>query len=246
MPLNCYFYIKQPLFKGKLYLLPVTLGTQHYNHVLPLDVLNTIKSLRHFIVEDIRSARRFLRLIDPTFPIDDSTFLVINEHSSENDFAAGIEILERGNDTGIMSEAGVPCVADPGSPLISLAHRHAIRVVPLTGPSSILLALMASGFNGQQFTFHGYIPVKKGERAVAIRKLEKDASLGYTQVFIETPYRNNQLLKEILEVCNNETRLCLAVNVTADDEFIETLSIGDWKKRHYEPGKRPAIFLLGR
>lgn len=231
--------------KGTLYLVPVTLGTKKYTHVLPADVINTITRLRHFIVEDIRSSRRFLRLIDKSFPIDDSIFYILNEHTNTTILGTYLKDLESGIDIGLMSEAGVPCIADPGSPLIRLAHKKSIRVVPLTGPSSILLALMASGLNGQNFSFHGYIPIRKEERIRTIKKLEKNAAYGSSQLLIEAPYRNQKLLHDILHSCSPETFLCIAADVSMDTEFIKTDSIGKWRKNIPDINKRPCIFILG-
>lgn len=231
--------------KGKLYLLPVTLGTSNYRHVIPDEVLTIIRSLRHFVVEDVRSARRYLRLIDPTFPIDDSVFQLLNEHSQEKEIELLIGSVTSGNDTGIMSEAGLPGIADPGSPLVMLAHRNGIEVKPLTGPSSIFLAIMASGLNGQNFTFHGYLPIKPGERSDTLKRLEKSASAGYAQVFIETPYRNQKLFEDILSICRKDTRLCLAVDLTAPTEYIRTLTVGEWANANPSLNKRPAVFIIG-
>lgn len=237
--------MQKKIVKGTLYLVPVTLGTEKYTHVLPADVISTVSRLRHFIVEDIRSARRFLRLIDRSFPIDDSVFYILNEHTNTSILGTYLAELDTGTDIGLMSEAGVPCIADPGSPLISLAHKKSIRVVPLTGPSSILLALMASGLNGQNFSFHGYIPIKKEERARAIKKLEKKAGDGSSQLLIEAPYRNQRLLDDILENCRPETLLCIAADVSMESEYIKTDSIGNWKKNIPDINRRPCIFILG-
>jgi len=231
--------------KGKLYLLPVTLGTKAFRHVIPDEVIKIICGLRHFIVEDIRSARRYLRLLDPSFPIDDSEFQVLNEHSSPGEISKLIDTVINGNDAGIMSEAGLPGIADPGSPLVMIAHRSGIEVKPLTGPSSIFLAIMASGLNGQSFTFNGYLPVKGPERTNSIRQLEKDASRGISQIFIETPYRNQKLFEEIIATCRPETRLCIAVDITAPSEYIKTLTIKEWANSTPDLSKRPAVFIIG-
>lgn len=231
--------------KGTLYLVPVTLGTEKYKHVLPADVISKIISLRHFIVEDIRSARRFLRLIDKTFPIDDCEFYILNEHTNNSIIGSYLNMLDDGTDAGLMSEAGVPCVADPGSPLIRLAHDKSIRIVPLTGPSSIILALMASGLNGQNFSFKGYIPIKKEDRSRAIRELEHEARNGSSQIIIEAPYRNQKLLEEILATCKPETLLCIVVDISMDSELIKTQNVRNWKKKIPDINKRPAIFIIG-
>jgi 16S rRNA (cytidine1402-2'-O)-methyltransferase len=231
--------------KGTLYLVPVTLGTEKYKHVLPADVISTIIRLRHFIVEDLRSARRFLRLIDKTFPIDDCEFYILNEHTNNSIIGSYLNKLDDGTDAGLMSEAGVPCVADPGSPLIRIAHEKSIRIVPLTGPSSIILALMASGLNGQNFSFKGYIPIKKEDRSRAIKELEHEARKGSSQIIIEAPYRNQKLLEEILATCKPETYLCIAVDISMDSEFIRTQNVRTWQKNIPQINKRPAIFIIG-
>lgn len=233
--------------KGSIYLIPVTLGTEKYTHVLPADVISVITRLRHFIVEDIRSARRFLRKIDRTFPIDDCEFYILNEHTNSTILGTYLTEPDSGKDIGLMSEAGVPCIADPGSPLVSLAHKKSIRIVPLTGPSSIFLALMASGLNGQNFCFRGYIPIKKDERNRALRKLEKEAyESGASQIFIEAPYRNQNLLEDILLSCKPETYLCVAVDISMESEYIRTNTIRNWKKNIPEINKRPTIFIIGQ
>lgn len=231
--------------KGSLYLLPVTLGTENYKHVIPEEVLTVIRNLRYFVVEDIRSARRFLRMIDPQFPIDDTEFRLLNEHTAGEEVEELLDTLLNGNDTGLMSEAGVPGIADPGSPLVKLAHQNSIAVKPLTGPSSIFLALMASGLNGQNFTFNGYLPVKGNERTSAIRELERQARTGVSQIFIETPYRNQKMLEELVANCSGETSLCIAVDITGPSEFIRTKTIQEWAGSLPSINKRPAVFILG-
>lgn len=232
--------------KGSLYLIPVTLGTEKYDHVIPVDVISMVTRLRHFIVEDIRSARRFLRLIDKNFPIDESEFFILNEHTDIKIIDSYFAAIESGYDAGLMSEAGMPCIADPGSPLVRMAHKKSIRVIPLTGPSSIILALIASGMNGQNFTFSGYIPIKKAERLNAIKKLENEAIRGVSQIIIEAPYRNQKLLEDILAICKPETHLCIAVDISMESEHIKTDMIEGWKGNIPSINKRPAIFILGR
>lgn len=232
--------------RGTLYMIPVTLGSALYQEVLPEGLLSIAKRLRSFIVEDIRSARRFLRLVDPSFPIDDTEFMILNEHSTQEEIEPLIKPLLSGRDTGILSEAGVPGVADPGSRVVALAHRNKIVVKPLTGPSSILLALMASGMNGQSFTFHGYLPVKPGERQKSLKDIEREAATGASQLFIETPYRNQKLLEEILKQCNDNTRLCIAADLTLETEYVATRSISEWRDDLPDINKRPAVFIIGR
>lgn len=232
--------------RGTLYMIPVTLGSESYREVLPDGLLSVAKRLRSFIVEDIRSARRFLRLIDPSFPIDDTEFMILNEHTTQEEIPALIEPLLLGRDTGVLSEAGVPGVADPGSRIVALAHSCKIVVKPLTGPSSILLALMASGMNGQNFIFHGYLPVKPGERQKALHDIERQAATGRSQLFIETPYRNQKLVEEIVKQCNDDTYLCIATNLTLETEYVVTRSIGEWRGNLPDINKQPTVFIIGR
>lgn len=229
---------------GKIFLIPVTLGDKDYCKVIPEKVLALTRSLRLFVVEDIRSARRYLRLIDKEFPIDQTVFHELNEHTNESEIGQYLEPVLRGSDMGIMSEAGLPGIADPGSKLISIAHRKKIRVIPLTGPSSILLAIISSGLNGQSFTFNGYLPVKPADRASRLRELEKKSRDGYAQIFMETPYRNQRMLESILEVCSNETMLCIAIDITLPDENIRTMKISEWKKNRPSINDRLVVFII--
>lgn len=231
--------------KGTIYLIPVTLGDENFTHVIPLGVIDVIKRLRYFVVEEIRTARRYLRMIDKHFPIDESTFYVLNEHTNSNeDLSPLIKIALDGNDMGIMSEAGLPCIADPGSLMVKVAQNKGVRVQPLCGPSSIILALIASGFNGQHFTFNGYLPVDRNERASKLRELEKKANMGITQIFMETPYRNQRMLDSILNTCKNTTMLCVATDITLPTEDIRTLSIAEWKTHTPDIKDRPTIFVI--
>lgn len=230
--------------QGKIYLLPVTLGNEDYHRVIPGYVLEITRGLRVFAVENPRSSRRYLRLIDKNFPIDDSIFLELGKHSPDDVIDLCIEHALRGSDIGVMSEAGLPGVADPGASLVMSAHRHNIRVVPLAGPSSIILALIASGLNGQNFTFNGYLPVRPAEKAARLRELERKAREGYAQVFMETPYRNQKMLESILQSCNNNTNLCIAADITLPCESIRTMTIGDWKKNIPSINDRLVIFVL--
>jgi len=215
---------------GRIYLLPVTLGSEDYSKVIPEKVINLTKQLRYFIVEDIRSARRYLRLIDRQFPIDDSVFFELNEHTGSNDISHYLEPVLGGNDIGLMSEAGLPGIADPGALIVAMAHKKGITVTPLSGPSSIILALISSGLNGQNFTFNGYLPVKPAERSAKLKELERRASEGCAQIFMETPYRNQKMLETVITVCNENTRLCIASDITLDSETIRTMSIAEWKR----------------
>jgi 16S rRNA (cytidine1402-2'-O)-methyltransferase len=215
---------------GRIYLIPVTLGGNDFLKVIPEKVIDLTRQLRFFIVEDIRSARRFLRLIDKQFPIDDTIFYELNEHTVESDIEHYLEPVKQGSDIGLLSEAGLPGIADPGAMIIALAHRKRITVTPLSGPSSIILALIASGLNGQNFTFNGYLPVKPAERSSRLRELEKKAGEGFAQIFMETPYRNQKMLESILTTCHNDTLLCIAIDITLPGESIRTMRISDWKR----------------
>lgn len=229
---------------GILFLIPNTLGENAPDEVIPQKVIETAKRLRHFIVEDVRTVRRYLRRIDRTFPIDDSQFFELNQHTDRSKIEPYIKPLLDGNDMGIISEAGCPAVADPGADIVALAHRKGIRVVPLVGPSSILLAQMASGFNGQSFAFVGYLPIEAAERQKRLRKLEHRAKEeNQTQLFIETPYRNMKLFDELTATLRGDTRLCIACDITLESEYIETRTIGEWKqKKPQDLNKRPTIF----
>lgn len=211
-------------------MIPVTLGGSKYSEVIPDFVASITRKLRVFIVEDLRSARRFLKTLDKEFPINECSFLEMNEHTPDRQISEFLEPLLEGNDAGIMSEAGMPGIADPGAKLIALAHLKNIKVVPLVGPSSIILALAASGLNGQNFSFNGYLPVKQTERAIKIKELERRSASGFSQIFMETPYRNQKLLEAIVQICNNHTMLCIAADLTLPSEEIRTLPISEWKK----------------
>ena len=230
---------------GTLYLIPVTLGNSPVHHVIPAYVLELLDRLDHFIVEDLRSARRYLKKAGVEKAIDDLSFYLLNEHTEDQDMEELLLLLTTGNDTGMLSEAGVPAVADPGSGLVALAHRHNIRVVPLAGPSSILMALMAAGMNGQSFRFHGYLPVKKPQRLNSLRRIEKTSlDTGETQIFMETPYRNMNLLEDIVGTCRDNTLLCIAADISLATEFIKTKTVREWKGQLPDIHKRPAVFLL--
>ncbi|TAL75032.1 MAG: SAM-dependent methyltransferase [Bacteroidetes bacterium] len=229
---------------GTIFLIPVTLGGTDFSKVIPEKVITLTKNLRFFIVEDIRSARRFLRLIDKNFPIDDTIFFELNEHTGETDIAHFLEPVLNGSDTGIMSEAGLPGIADPGSRIIAMAHKKKITVTPLSGPSSIILALISSGFNGQNFTFNGYLPVKQPERSAKLRELEKNCDSGYSQIFMETPYRNQKMFESIIEICHNDTELCIASDITLPSESIRTAKISEWKRNIPSLNDKLVIFVL--
>ncbi|MEP7265542.1 MAG: SAM-dependent methyltransferase, partial [Bacteroidota bacterium] len=201
--------------KGSLYIIPVLLGGDNVADLIPQGTLNTIRPLKHFIVENSKSARQFLKLAEITTPQQDLIIQEIDKHSDSIPYEKYIKPALEGNDIGLLSEAGVPAVADPGAGFVLAAHRAGIKVVPLTGPSSLLLALMSSGLNGQSFCFHGYLPVQRDERILKLRQLEKEAQYKkQTQLFIETPYRNNQLVKDIIETLSDTTKLCIACNIS--------------------------------
>jgi 16S rRNA (cytidine1402-2'-O)-methyltransferase len=231
--------------KGKLYLIPSLLTEGQPGSVIPEGTLEVVRRLSFFIVEEIRTARRFLIKAGITKTIDELTFLIFNEHSGEMNLKEFLACTGEGQDIGLLSEAGVPCVADPGSQIVATAHQMGIRVIPLTGPSSILLALMASGFNGQNFCFSGYLPADKERRIKRIREVERVMrEKDQTQIFIETPYRNLQLFDSLVTVCQESTLLCIATDVTGENEFIATKPVGAWRKIKPDINKRPTIFLL--
>jgi len=230
--------------KGRIWLIPVTLGGDNYEDVIPGKALEVTRGLRYFIVEDLRSARRFLRLIDRHFPIDESVFHELNEHTHEADTLHFLDPIFNGHDIGLMSEAGLPGIADPGAKIVAEAHRRRITVIPLSGPSSIIMALIASGMNGQNFTFNGYLPVKPSERTAKLRELEKKAHEGFSQIFMETPYRNQAMLESILAVCDQNSLLCIAADITLPSESIITMKISEWKREIPELKNRPVIFVL--
>lgn len=231
---------------GTLYLLPVTLGDDQLTRALPADVIGLAQRLDTFVVENEKTARRFLGLIKTIKPVRELEMLLLNEHTDDKALPALLGALLAGKDVGLMSEAGCPGIADPGAKLAELAHRKGIRVVPLVGPSSILLGLMASGFNGQRFTFLGYLPSDKAERIKALKALEQTSQrLGETQIFIETPYRNQHMLEDILSHCLSQTRLCIASNVSLEQELIISRPIAEWRKSTLpDLHKQPTVFLL--
>lgn len=230
---------------GRLFLLPVTLGGGEPAAVLPQEVLQRARALEYFVAENAKSARAFLKQVGTAKPLQQLHIAELNEHTAEGVIAELAAPLLAGHDLGVMSEAGCPGVADPGARLVRYAHQHFIQVKPLVGPSSILLALMASGLNGQRFAFHGYLPVADAERERAVRDLEKQSrQLGQTQIFIETPYRNQKLLHSLLGTCAGGTRLCIAADLTLEREEIRTRTVAAWKKSPPQLDRRPALFLL--
>lgn len=232
--------------KGTLYLIPCTLGDTPAAQVLPQHVIDIARHLQHFVVEQPKTARQFLSALKPEQPIQSLHFASLNEHTASKDLAELLTPLLAGHDVGIISEAGCPGIADPGADLVNLAHRNGIRVVPLVGPSSILLALMASGLNGQCFAFHGYLPIDEADRKKAIAALEAEsAKRKQTQMFIETPYRNEKMFAALLAHCRPQTLLCVATDITLPEEQIRTRTIAQWKSVPMpQLNKRPSLFLL--
>ena len=228
-----------------LYLLPVTLGDTAIEKVLPSYNREIIVNIKHFIVEDVRSARRFLKKVDADICIDELTFYPLNKHTSAEDISGYLKPLLAGQSMGVISEAGCPAVADPGADVVAIAQRKNLKVVPLVGPSSIILSVMGSGFNGQSFAFHGYLPIEPGERVKRIKQLEQRIySENQTQLFIETPYRNHKMVDDLLQNCRPQTKLCIAANLTCEGEYIKTRAISEWKGKVPDLSKIPCIFLL--
>lgn len=231
--------------RGKLYLIPSPLGDNDPAEVIPAPVLESLQGFRTFVVEEVRTARRYLSRAGLKGHIGELEFFELNEHTDQATIEGYIRLFDNGNNVALISEAGLPAVADPGAQLVVLAHRHGIEVVPAVGPSSLMLALMASGLNGQSFAFCGYIPAKTDERRSRLRTLEKvSGQLKQTQIIIETPYRNDSLFADILAVCGASTRICIAANITMPDAYIKTMKVAEWKKKGLVIGKRPCVFLL--
>lgn len=228
-----------------LYLLPVTLGETPIEQVLPAYNKEIILGIKHFIVEDVRSARRFLKKVERNINIDELTFYPLNKHTSPEDISGYLKPLMEGHPMGVISEAGCPAVADPGADVVAIAQRKNLKVVPLVGPSSIILSVMGSGFNGQSFAFHGYLPIEPNERIKRIKALEQRVySENQTQLFIETPYRNLKMMEDILKNCRPQTKLCVAANITCEGEFIKTKTVKEWQGKLPDINKIPCIFLI--
>ncbi|MFT3850499.1 MAG: SAM-dependent methyltransferase [Propionivibrio sp.] len=232
--------------KGRLFLIPVTLGETATKSVLPDGVIECARQLQYFVAENAKSARAFLKSLPPLIPLQQIHISELNEHTSPEELAVLLSPLLLGNDIGLVSEAGCPAVADPGSNLVALAHESGITVIPMVGPSSILLALMASGLSGQNFAFHGYLPAKSDQRDKKIRELEKHSRLEKrTQIFIETPYRNRQMFESLTGSCSADTRICIATDLTLGSQRIETRTCCEWRKQELPAiDRRPTIFLL--
>ena len=231
--------------QGKLILIPNLIGDENFKNVLTEKIIQTIKETNFFIVENIRTARRYIKKIVPEKSIDKITFFAYGKHNSFNIQEDFLQNILLGNDIGIISEAGVPAVADPGSKIVEYAHKFNIKVTPLVGASSILLALMSSGMNGQNFAFNGYLPIEKKDQIKKIKYLESICKkTNQTQIFMETPYRNNKLFNTIINVCHGNTKLCIASNITQNNESIITKEIREWKTIKINIDKQPTIFLI--
>ncbi len=228
-----------------LYLIPVTLGDTNLTNVLPAYNKEVVLSIKHFIVEDVRSARRFLKKVDREINIDSLQFYPLNKHTSKEDISGYLDPLIKGESIGVISEAGCPAVADPGADVVAIAQRRNLKIVPLVGPSSIIMSVMGSGFNGQSFAFNGYLPVDQNERIKRLKALEQRVyNEDQTQLFIETPYRNNKMAEDIVNNCRPSTKLCIAANITCDNEYIRTKSIKEWQGKLPDLSKIPCIFLI--
>lgn len=231
-----------------LYLIPVELGETPQQRVLPSYNRDIIVGLRHFIVEEVRSARRFLKRVDRDIDIDALTFYPMGKHADNALFERYLKPLEAGESMGVISEAGCPAVADPGADIVAIAQRKGLKVVPLVGPSSMIMAVMASGLNGQSFAFNGYLPIDPADRIKRLKQLEERAwREQQTQLFIETPYRNHKLFETLCQALRPQTRLCIAAGITTDDEWICTRTVADWRRQRLtDLSKTPAIFLFGK
>jgi 16S rRNA (cytidine1402-2'-O)-methyltransferase len=232
-------------FLGKLYLIPTTLGEMNHEDVLPQTIKRSIDFIDYYVVENEKTARKFIKQVHPEKKQPELKLFLLNKHTETKEHLDFIKPLLEGKNVGLMSEAGCPGVADPGAVIVKLAHEKGIQVVPLVGPSSILLAIMASGMNGQSFTFNGYLPIDKSEKKQAIKGLEKlSFDKNQSQLFIETPYRNNKLLEDILQTLQPSTLLCIACDITLPTEYIKTLSVSSWKKQKVDLHNRPTIFII--
>lgn len=234
--------------EAALYLIPVTLGATPYETVLPTYNREVILQIHHFIVEEERSARRFLKMVDASIDIDQLCFYPMGKHADGNSFHTYLQPLMKGVPMGVISEAGCPAVADPGADVVSIAQQMGLKVKPLVGPSSILMGLMSSGFNGQSFAFHGYLPIGSPQRMAMLKKLDaRSYAEDQTQIFIETPFRNRQMFDNLLACCRPQTRLCVAAGITCQDEYIRTHTIQEWKQIQLpDLRKTPALFLIYR
>jgi 16S rRNA (cytidine1402-2'-O)-methyltransferase len=229
---------------GKLFLIPSMIAETDYDQVMPAYIREIINEITHYVVEDERTARRTLIKLGIQTPINELRFYILNKHTNPSEVPLFLSIANT-EDIGLLSEAGVPAIADPGREIVLLAHQNGVEVIPLVGPSSVLLAMMASGLNGQNFAFNGYLPVNSAERSRKIKHLEqRSLAENQSQLFIETPYRNNRLIKDLLTTCSENTLLCIAADITSRDAFIKTRYISDWRKQSIDLNKRPALFII--
>lgn len=230
---------------GKLYLIPTTLGETEPLEVMPLSVKKVIEQIDYYIVENEKSARRFIKKISPKKSQPELTIKLLDKYAVEEETQKYLDVCAQGVNVGLLSEAGVPAIADPGASIVKLAHQKNIKVVPLVGPSSILMAMMSSGMNGQNFAFNGYLPIDKGERKRAIKELERlSLDKNQSQIFIETPYRNEKMLADLKSILSPTTSLCIAADITLPSEYIKTMMIKDWKHQQPDLHKKPAIFII--
>lgn len=232
--------------KGKIYMIPTTLGGDSLD-IIPENVKQTVIGMRYFIVENIKTARRYLRRIDRAFPIDDSTFFILNKRTDPAEVRGFLKPVFDGHDIGVISEAGCPGVADPGALVVGEAHKSKVEVYPMVGPNSILLALMGSGFSGQEFAFHGYLPKERKDRIRKLRELDQDSTrTGKTNLFMDTPFRNMNVLEDLLNELPDDSQLCIASDLTLPDQKTRSMSVKDWRENAYDLAKRPTIFALGK
>jgi 16S rRNA (cytidine1402-2'-O)-methyltransferase len=232
---------------GKLYLIPTTLGENEPLEVMPISVKKVVEELDSFIVENEKSARRFIKKLTPKKSQPDLKIMLVDKYASSLEVQQYLDICKEGVSVGLLSEAGVPAIADPGADVVKLAHQQGVQVVPLVGPSSILMAMMSSGMNGQNFAFNGYLPIDKGNRKRELKLLEKiSKDRGQSQIFIETPYRNEKMFDDLKSALHPETRVCIAADITLNSEYIKTYSINEWSRVKPDLHKRPAIFIIQR
>lgn len=231
--------------KGKLFLIPNIIADDTHSAVIPKHVTDILPSIQHFVVEDVRTARRYLSSLKIYQSIEALSFSVLDKDTPRDEMKSLLSVIDEGKNVGVISESGCPGVADPGALAVEFAHRSGIKVIPLVGPSSLLMALMASGLNGQKFAFHGYLPVDAGELTRSIKQLEEESRKHLqTQIFIETPYRNNQVYRALITALNPKTQVCIAVDITGSGEFIETRMVSQWRSQSIELPKKPAVFLF--
>ncbi|MBO0329607.1 SAM-dependent methyltransferase [[Muricauda] lutisoli] len=236
---------KPGLVMGKIYLIPTTLGDNAPLEVMPISVKGTIERINHYIVENEKTARRFIKRVSPSKPQPELHIQSLNKYTNPEEIPSFLDPCIHGFDIGVLSEAGCPGIADPGADVVRVAHERRIQVVPLVGPSSILMAMMSSGMNGQNFAFNGYLPIDNSERKKMVKSLERlSRDKGQSQIFMETPYRNNKLLKELLRTLQKSTRLCIACDITLPTEFIRTKSVHEWSEIEIDLDKRPTIYVI--